>query len=78
MKREETEKQRERASVSEEKWMSLKDTHTASDKTLLGLFVFLSISDESHLFWLTAMDVHIKERTGADKRLFLSPLMNKM
>lgn len=41
-----------------------------SDKTLLGLFVFLSISDESHLFWLTAMEVHIKERTGTNVSLF--------
>lgn len=43
-----------------------------SDKTLLDLFVLLGFSDESHLLWLTAVEVHIKERPSADKCLFLS------
>lgn len=42
-----------------------------SDKTLLDLFVLLGFSDESHLLWLTAREVHIKERPGTDKCLFL-------
>lgn len=43
-----------------------------SDKTLLDLFVLLGFSDESHLLWLTAMEVHIKEKPSTDKCLFLS------
>lgn len=45
--------------------------HRMSDKTLLDLFVFLSSSDESHLLWLTAMEVDIKEDHSRDKCLFL-------
>lgn len=46
--------------------------HGVSDKTLLDLFVLLGFSDESHLLWLTAVEVHIKEKPSTDKCLFLS------
>lgn len=45
-------------------------THRMSDKTLLDLFVLLGFSDESHLLWLTAREVHIKEEPSTDKCLF--------
>lgn len=46
--------------------------HRVSDKTLLDLFVLLGFSDESHLLWLTAVEVHIKEKPSTDKCLSLS------
>lgn len=51
--------------------MDVTKGHRLNDKTLLDLFVLLGFSDESHLLWPTAREVHIKEERAADKCLFL-------